>query len=96
MNFVYTHSRKNDALSIIREFLKTTRIKYDEVVRFIRMNDERILRFKYQNFMKMRRIVTQRFVLYTSFQNDKIERFEEILMIKVRIKRIEANLSTNM
>ncbi len=27
MNFVYTHSRKNDVLSMIREFLKTTRIK---------------------------------------------------------------------
>jgi hypothetical protein len=29
MNFVYTHSRKNDAFSIIREFLKTIRIRYD-------------------------------------------------------------------
>jgi uncharacterized protein (DUF849 family) len=29
MNFVYTHSRKNDAFSMIREFLKTIWIKYD-------------------------------------------------------------------
>ncbi len=29
MNFVYTHSRKNDALSMIREFLKTIQIRYD-------------------------------------------------------------------
>jgi hypothetical protein len=43
MNFVYTHSRKNDAFSMIWEFLKTTRIKYDQIVRFIQMNDERIL-----------------------------------------------------
>jgi hypothetical protein len=66
-NFVYTHSRKNDALSMIREFLKTTRIRYDQIVRFIKMNDERILRFEYREFMKLRKIVTKRFVSYTSF-----------------------------
>jgi hypothetical protein len=96
MNFVYTHSRKNDALSMIQEFLKTTRIKYDQIVRFIRMNDERTLRFEYREFMKLRKIVTKRFASYTSSQNDKIERFEKILMIRIRVMRIKANLSINM
>jgi hypothetical protein len=96
MNFVYTHSRKNDALSVIREFLRTIRIKYDQIVRFIKMNDERILRFEYREFMKLRRIVTKRFVSYTSFQNDKIERSERVLMIRTKAMRIEANLSANM
>jgi hypothetical protein len=96
MNFVYTHSRKNDAFSMIREFLKTIQIKYDQIVRFIKMNDERILRFKYWEFMKLREIVTKRFVSYTSSQNDKIKRSEKILMIKARVMQIEANLSTNM
>jgi hypothetical protein len=96
MNFLYTHSRKNDALSMIREFLKTIQIRYDQIVLFVRMNDERILRFEYRNFMKMRRIVTKRFASYTSSQNDKIERFEKILMIRTRIMRIETNLSANM
>jgi hypothetical protein len=96
MNFVYTYSRKNDALSMIREFLKTTQIRYDQIVRFIRMNDERILKFEYRDFMKLREIVTKRFVSYTSFQNDKIERSERILMIKARAMRIETNLSVNM
>ncbi len=96
MNFVYTHSRKNDALSIIREFLKTIRIKYDQIVRLIKMNDERILKFEYREFMKLRKIVTKWFFSYTSSQNDKIERSEKILMIKVRVMRIKANLLTNM
>jgi hypothetical protein len=96
MKFVYTHSRKNNALWVIREFLKTTQIRYDQIVRFIRMNDERTLNFEYQDFMKLRKIVTKRFVSYTSSQNDKIERFEEILMIKARAMRIETNLSANM
>jgi hypothetical protein len=96
MNFVYIHSWKNDALSMIREFLKTIRIRYDQIVRFIRMNDERTLRFEYRDFMKMRKIVTKRFVSYTSSQNDKIERSEEILMIKTKTMRIKANLSANL
>jgi hypothetical protein len=68
INFVYTHSRKNDAFSMIREFLKTIRIRYDQIVRFIRMNDERILKFEYREFMKLRKIVTKWFALYTSSQ----------------------------
>jgi hypothetical protein len=96
MNFVYTYSRKNDALSMIREFLKTIRIKYDQIVRFIKMNDERTLEFEYRKFMKLRKIITKRFVSYTSSQNDKIERFEKILMIRIRAMRIETNLSANM
>jgi hypothetical protein len=60
------------------------------------MNDERILRFEYRDFMKMRRIVTKWFVSYTSFQNDKIKRFEKILMIKIKTLRIKSNLSTNL
>ncbi len=96
MNFVYTHSRKNDVLSMIREFLKTIRIRFDQIVRFIRMNDERILKFKYRDFMKMRKIVTKRFASYTSSQNDKIERSEKILMIRTQTMKIKTNLSINM
>jgi hypothetical protein len=44
----------------------------------------------------MRKIVTKRFVSYTSSQNDKIERSERILIIRARVMRIEANLSANM
>jgi hypothetical protein len=81
---------------MIREFLKTIRIRYDQIVRFIQMNNERILRFEYWNFMKMRKIVTKRFVLYTSFQNDKIEQSEKVLMIKIETLRIKTNLLTNL
>jgi hypothetical protein len=96
MNFVYTHSRKKDVFSMIREFLKTTQIKYDQIVRFIRMNDELILRFEYRDFMKLRKIVTKRFASYKSFQNDKIERSEKILMIRTRVMQIKTNLSANI
>ncbi len=96
MNFVYTHSRKNDVLSMIREFLKTIWIRYDQIIWFIRMNDERTLEFEYRDFMKMRKITTKRFVSYMSSQNDKIERSEKVLMIKAKILRIKTNLSANL
>jgi hypothetical protein len=81
---------------MIREFLKTIQIRYDQIVQFIRMNDERILEFEYRNFMKLRKIDTKRFASYTSSQNDKIERFKRILMIRTWTMRIKANLSVNM
>jgi predicted nucleotidyltransferase len=40
MNFVYTYFQKNDVFAIIQEFLKTTQIKYEQIVWFIQMNDE--------------------------------------------------------
>jgi hypothetical protein len=81
---------------MIREFLKTIRIKYDQIVWFIKMNDERTLRFEYREFMKLRKIVTKRFTSYTSSQNDKIERSEKILMIRAKAMRIKTSLSTNL
>ncbi len=96
INFVYIHFRKNDIFSMIRKFLKTIWIKYNQIVRFIRMNDERILRFEYRDFMKLRKIVTKRFASYMSFQNEKIERSEKILMIKAKTLRIKTNLSANL
>jgi hypothetical protein len=81
---------------MIREFLKTIRIRYDQIVRFIRMNDERILEFEYREFMKLRRIATKRSAPYTPSQNDKTERSEKVLMIRARTLRIETNLPANL
>ncbi len=88
MNFVWTHLRKNDALSVIKKFVKLTLTRYEQIVRFIRIDDEQILKIEYENFMKMRRISTKRIVSYTSIQNEKIERSEKILTMKSRTLRI--------
>ncbi len=81
---------------MIREFFKTTQFRYEQIVRFIRMNDDQTLKIQYENFIKMREISTKRFVSYTSAQNDKIERSEEILMIKIKAMWISFHLSTNL
>jgi hypothetical protein len=96
MNFVWTHFRKNDALSVIKKFVKLTLTRYEQIVRFIRINDEQILNIEYENFMKMREISTKRIVSYTSTQNEKIERSEKVFTMKLRALRIQTILSCEL
>jgi hypothetical protein len=96
MNFVYSHSRKNDASDIIKEFFKMIRIRYDQIVRFLRIDDERTLRLKYAELVKKLDISIERSVSYISTQNQRIERFEEILVLRIRIMRISMRLSENL
>ncbi len=71
MNFVYSHSRKNDALDVIKEFFKMIRIRYDQIVRFLRIDDERTLRLEYAEIVKKLGISTERSASYTSTQNEE-------------------------
>jgi hypothetical protein len=96
MNFVWTHLRKNDALFVIKKFVKLTFIRYEQIVRFIRIDDEQTLSIEYDNFMKLRRIITKRIVSYTSTQNDKIERSEKVLTMRSRALRIQTTLSCEL
>ncbi len=81
---------------MIREFLKTIRTRYDQIVRFIRMDDERTLGFEYREFMKLRGIATKRSAPYTPSQNGKTERSGGVLVIRARAMRIGANLPANL
>jgi hypothetical protein len=96
MDFVWTHLRKNDALSVIKEFVKLALIRYEQTVRFIRIDDEQILGIEYGNFMKMRGISTERTAPYTPAQNGKTERSGGVLTMKSRALRIQATLSCEL
>jgi hypothetical protein len=96
MNFVWTHLKKNDALFVIKKLVKLIFIRYEQIVRFIRIDDEQILNIEYDNFMKLRRIITKRIVSYTLIQNDKIERFEKMLTMRSRALRIQTILSCEL
>jgi hypothetical protein len=81
---------------MIKKFVKLTLTRYEQIVRFIRIDDEQILSIEYDNFMKMRDISTKRIVSYTSVQNEKIERFERVLIMKSRALRIQTILSCEL
>lgn len=96
MDFVYTHPRKNDALSVIKEFLKMARTRYDQTVRFIRIDDERTLGLKYAERVKLMGITTERSAPYTPAQNGSTERSGGVLIIRARAMRISARLPANL
>ena len=96
MDFVFTHTLNNDALGVIKEFLKMTKTRYDQTVRFFRTDDERTLGLEFAEIMKMRCITTERSARYTPAQNGQTERSGGVLVIRARALRIAANLPASM
>ena len=70
--------------------------RYDQIVRFFRMNDEQTLGDQFDEFMKMYEILQKQTALYTADQNGKIERFERILIIRAKTVRIANHFSADM
>ena len=70
--------------------------RYNQIVRFFRMNDELILDEKFNLIIQTYEIITKRIAFYTFDQNEKIERSEKILIIKTKIMRILNHLSENL
>ena len=70
--------------------------RYNQIVRFFRMNDESILNEKFNLIMQTYKITAKRITFYTFDQNEKIERSEKTLIIKTKIMRISNYLSKNL
>ncbi len=96
MKFVYTHARKNDALTVIQEFLKIVKNRYNQIVRFFRIDDERTLETRFSKLFISLEIITKRSASYTSAQNEQIERSERIIILRARAMRIAAHLPVNL
>ena len=96
MKFVFTHAKKNDALGVIKAFLQMVRTRYDQIVRFFRMNDEQTLDGEFDAFIKMYGILQKRTAFYTADQNGKTKRSEEVLTIRAKAMRIANQFSTDM
>ena len=95
MDFVYTHSKKNDALSIIKKFLAMIAIRYNTTIKMIKIDDEKTLNLKYDELIKIKKIISKRINSYISTQNSMIEQIEKILITKTQSIQIAASLSIN-
>ena len=93
---MYTHFKKNNCLKIIKSFFHMIKIRYNQIVQFFRMNDESILNEKFNLIIQTYEITAKRTAFYTFDQNEKIERFEKILIIKTKIMRISNHLLKNL
>ena len=96
MEFVYTHFRKNDCLLIIEAFLQQVKTRYNQTVRFFRMNDEPTLEGKFGALINKYEIIQKRTALYTPDQNEKTKRSEGVLTRRARAMRISFHFSVNM
>ena len=96
MEFVYTHPRKNDFLYYIGVFLQMIKTRYDQTVRFFRMDDEPTLEEKFDALITSYGIIQKRTALYTSDQNEKTERSEKILTLRTKVMKIFFRLSANL
>ena len=74
----------------------STWTKYQQTIRFFRMNDEQTFVGNFNVLMKSYEITPERTALYTSNQNGKTERSEKILIIRARKLRIKSHFSADL
>jgi transposase InsO family protein len=96
MDFVYTYSSKNDALSVITEFVNMARNRYGYRTRYFRTDGERTLSGKFNNLIASLGITTERSAPATPAQNGAAERSRGVIVVKARCLRITANLPANL
>jgi hypothetical protein len=92
-NLVFTHEKKFDASRIVREAINLIETRFSSVkVMFIRSDEEKFLEADFKDFLVEKRISFEPFASDSSKQNDHFERKDEILVIKARVMRIDADL----
>lgn len=74
MDFVYTHSTKEQAASVIKEFVNMAAISYGYKVRFFRTDGERSLEQEFKDLIASEGIITERSSVDTPAQNGAAER----------------------
>ena len=92
-NFVCTHSYKLNATKIIRKSLKIMQTRFDAIVVFFPIDEEKSLKKEFDEMIFEMKIIYESFALYISKQNDYLERKEEILSMKTGIMQIWINFS---
>lgn len=81
IKFVYIHREKNGFLNAIKEFLPMMKTRYQQIVRFFRMNDEQTLGGQFNILMNSYDIITERITPYSPNQIERIERYEGVFFI---------------
>jgi hypothetical protein len=96
MDFVYTHSLKSQAYSIIAEFLNIGRTRYGRTAIYFRTDGERTLGQKFDELIASYGITTERSAPATPTQNGAAERSRGVIITKARAMRIAARLPADL
>jgi hypothetical protein len=96
MNFVYTLRTKGQALQTVQDFCEMTERQYNLPVKVIRLDGERSLQVKFEDWAAEKGITIERSPPYTPEQNGAAERSGGVLIARATSLRIEANLPESL
>ena len=91
-NLVFTHARKSDATSIIKEAFAIIETRFNGKIVFFRSDGEKSLGIEYKDFIASKGITYESSAPDTPAQNGHSERKGSILAMRARAMRIGAGL----
>lgn len=91
---IYSHATKGQAASILMKAINTIETRYGAKVVFVRSDGEKALGKQWDDYCDAKGITFEPSAPDTPAQNGHSERLGNILLIKSRAMRIEANLPT--
>ena len=92
-HMIYTHENKEQITKMLIRIIHIIETKYENKIVFVRFDDERALNIEWDNYCAFKDIIHELSIVDTSAQNDHNERLNDILLIKFKAMRFEANLS---
>jgi hypothetical protein len=78
----------------MRETINLIETRFNDKVMFIRSDEKKSLRSDFKNLLIEKEISFESFISNSSKQNDYSERKDDILAMKARVMRIDADLLT--
>ena len=89
---IFTHQRKSEITKIVRKVINVIKTRFNVTVVFLRSNNERSLNDEFNDLLVETDIIHESSALDSSKQNDHSERKKDILAMKTRVIRIDAEL----
>ena len=96
MNHIYTHPKKSDATSILKEYVRMISTRFQYPIRFMRLDGERALGNEFEDYIKDKGITVERTAMDTPAQNGNAERAGGIITTVARAIRIYDILPANL
>jgi Reverse transcriptase (RNA-dependent DNA polymerase) len=96
MDWVYTHTKKSQAVDVVKEFINMVHTRYNKSIRYLRTDGERSLGRIFDDFIATQGITTERSALDTPAQNGGAERAGGVIVRKARCIRITSSLPSSM
>ena len=86
-HLIYIHLNKIQIIKTFIQIIHIIKTEYKDKVMFVRSDDEKTLKNKWNIYIMMKEIIFEIFVMNTFIQNEYNERIKNILFMKLKIIR---------